>query len=619
MAARRYHGLIDSDLAALASGSFTTALMSRLQSAVFSRNALLMEDLRRGVRASQAGEVSDVVESAVRVLAAVQAHSPGVIRKLLISPHFGLWVADTLIRVRAESRPDGSPAIAARELGHIASFAVAAGLMTRHHFQIQVPVHDGAIVIPLIGRVGIPGTPEWVEIRLDEYGARLMSNDEADGRSSAAARNLLNDRPAWTEAERLTSSCGSLSLHLTLEDSDPCLGRLSPMPTAVAEGERDEWQSRLNRAWQILVHRHGEVACALADSLSALVPLRVPEDGGVVSAASGWAWGAIALSLPPDPVAFAETVIHEFRHLVLGAAEDIYALIAGGDDGLYYSPWRDDPRPLSGLLQGCFAFAGVAAFWRRERHIGTASERRRAELAFALRRSEVDQATDLLVGTELLTDKGKAIVGAISGQASYWRSDHVSEHAASRACEIAALHEMRWRIANVVPDEAVIDGLARKWLSDRVSNLDHADVRSAVVASPHQRLYDGSRLLQRALTDPDAVPQVWPRLTVGDRHLVQGRSGAAYEAYLRQLHERPDPNAWIGLTLSLRRIGLAEAGYARPERAEVLVAIAERVRAITGQLPSSDAILASTRMLKLRDSSRISRGTSNPSSAQCQC
>jgi HEXXH motif-containing protein len=597
MAARRYHGLIDSDLAALASGNFTAELVSRLQSAVFSRNALLTEDLRRGVRASQADEVSDVIESAVRVLAAVQAHSPGVVRKLLISPHFGLWVADALIRFRSESRPDGSPAVAPRELGHIASFAVAAGLMTSHHFQIQVPVQDGAIVIPLVGRVSVPCTADWAEIRLDEHGLRVLQDDDAGGRSLAAPRNLLSDRSAWTETHRLTSTSGGLSLDLTLEDSDPCLSRLSLMPTAVAEGERDEWQRCLSRAWQIIVHRHGEVACALAGSLSALVPLRAPENGGSVSAASGWAWGAIALSLPPDPVAFAETMIHEFRHLALGAAEDIYALTAGDGNSLYYSPWRDDPRPLSGLLQGCYAFCGVGAFWRRERHLGTASQRRRAELVFALRRNQVHRAIEVLASSELLTDTGKAIVDAIGAQVTGWRSDCVSEQAASRACEISALHEMRWRIANLVPDQDVVDDLARKWLSDRVVKPDHAYLRSAVVASPHQRLYDGSRLLEQALTDPDTVPQLWPRLTAGDRHLLQGHSRTAFDAYLHQLREGRDPNAWIGLTLSLRRIGFAEAGCARPEHAELLVAVAERVRATTGQLPSSAALLASTRTL----------------------
>jgi hypothetical protein len=38
------------------------------------------------------------------------------------------------------------------------------------------------------------------------------------------------------------------------------------------------------------------------------------------------------------------------------------------DDGhRYYVPWRDDPRPISGLLQGAYAYLGVTGFWRTRR------------------------------------------------------------------------------------------------------------------------------------------------------------------------------------------------------------------------------------------------------------
>lgn len=598
MAALRYFGLIDSDLAALASGSFTTALISRLQSAVFSRNALLMEDLRRIVLAGQTDEVSRIVESAIRLLAEVQARSPEVVRRLVISPHFGLWAADVLTRLRAHRLPGSPAAVAPQELGHIASFAAAAGLLTSHHFRLCVPVHDGVIVIPLVGRVEVPGVADWAEIRLDHNGMHVISDGcVQDWPITTTPRSLPNEGPVWKEAERLISRSGDLVLDLRLEDADPCLSRLSSTAGALVGEDRDEWRNRLSRAWQILVRRHREVAHALASSLSALVPLRAPDDGSTISAASGWAWGAIALSLPGDPVTFAETMIHEFRHLALGAAEDIHALISGDRADAYYSPWRDDPRPLSGMLQGCYAFCGVAAFWRRERYVGTATQRRRAELAFALRSSEVHRVVEVLAKSASLTGKGKAIVEAMRTQAMGWRSDCISKQATSQAREIRVLHHVRWRIANLIPDQDVIDGLARRWLSGRVFDPGQADLRAAVFPSPHRQLYDRSRLLERALTDPEVVPQLLPRLAAGDRHLLRGDHNMARETYLRQLSEDRDPNAWIGLVLSLRRIGVIDAGWSSPDHVEVLVAIAERVRELTGQFPDTEALLAWTQAL----------------------
>lgn len=71
----------------------------------------------------------------------------------------------------------------------------------------------------------------------------------------------------------------------------------------------------------------------------------------------------------------------------------------------------------------------------------------------------------------------------------------------------------------------------------------------------------------------------------------------ARETYLRQLSEDRDPNAWIGLVLSLRRIGVIDAGWSSPDHVEVLVAIAERVRELTGQFPDTEALLAWTQAL----------------------
>jgi len=39
-------------------------------------------------------------------------------------------------------------------------------------------------------------------------------------------------------------------------------------------------------------------------------------------------------------------MVHEFQHSKL------------------WAPWRTDPRPLGGLLQGVYAFLGVADTWR---------------------------------------------------------------------------------------------------------------------------------------------------------------------------------------------------------------------------------------------------------------
>ena len=57
------------------------------------------------------------------------------------------------------------------------------------------------------------------------------------------------------------------------------------------------------------------------------------------------------------------TLVHEFQHSKLSAMLDLVPLTDPDDHGRYFAPWRVDPRPLAGLLQGVYAFVG------RRRHV----------------------------------------------------------------------------------------------------------------------------------------------------------------------------------------------------------------------------------------------------------
>ena len=150
----------------------------------------------------------------------------------------------------------------------------------------------------------------------------------------------------------------------------------------------------------------------------------------------------------------------------------------------------------------------MAAFWRKERYVGPPGQRSRADLAFALRRHEVHRAAEVLGDSALLTEKGHAVVRAIRAETARWQADSVPEEVAGRAREIAALHSIRWRIANVIPDQEVIGKLAHEWLSDGAIMLDHCTCPPTVAASPDQNQYEGSRVLGQALTDPDAAARL---------------------------------------------------------------------------------------------------------------
>lgn len=75
--------------------------------------------------------------------------------------------------------------------------------------------------------------------------------------------------------------------------------------------------------------------------------------------------GVVFLSPSRDKTVLAEAIVHEYYHSVLHARMEVEPLLAGGARGRFYSPWREDPRPLPGLLHALYVFAGLAEFFRR--------------------------------------------------------------------------------------------------------------------------------------------------------------------------------------------------------------------------------------------------------------
>ena len=86
-------------------------------------------------------------------------------------------------------------------------------------------------------------------------------------------------------------------------------------------------------------------------------------------------------------------MVHEFQHSKL------------------WAPWRTDPRPLGGLLQGVYAFLGVADTWR-----ALAARPALGDLAmreFAEAREQVDVALGELTGAGALTPAGEVFVDGL--------------------------------------------------------------------------------------------------------------------------------------------------------------------------------------------------------------
>lgn len=75
--------------------------------------------------------------------------------------------------------------------------------------------------------------------------------------------------------------------------------------------------------------------------------------------------GVIFLSPADNKRILAEAIVHEYYHEVLHARMEVEELLIFGEEPRFYSPWRDDPRPLAGLLHALYVHTGVAEFLRQ--------------------------------------------------------------------------------------------------------------------------------------------------------------------------------------------------------------------------------------------------------------
>jgi HEXXH motif-containing protein len=227
-----------------------------------------------------------------------------------------------------------------------------------------------------------------------------------------------------------------LGIELLADDSD-----LFCMPTDARVTRNADvvgWTPVFRAAWMLLAAEYPEIAAEVGALARVIVPLRTPPRGGVDSSTSQETFGAIALSEPLDPVTLAETLTHEVQHLKLSALLDMVQLTRMDDGERFYAPWRDDPRPASGLLQGTYAHLGIVGFWHR---------RPRGDEKFARWREAAASGADTLLSSGQLTAAGGSFVSGMAATLAEWSEKQVDMGALRRATAANAAHRERWLAA----------------------------------------------------------------------------------------------------------------------------------------------------------------------------
>jgi uncharacterized protein len=435
------HQISGAAFAALASGGGGTAVHS-LVAAQYSKRVLLVWGVMN--RAQMAGHPqAKLARRGYELLSDIQHRSPAAVDAVLRHPPVGAWAERTL-RVLLDSRPANRTGRPGGGPAQLASLAAAAAVRAGEACAIEVPVDRGVVTLPSLGQVVpdagfAPGG--LADLRCTSEGTRVI-----------AGRHLIRippdtsrDGPGWRGLRPLHATAGGMTVRLLLDDLDPYrMPAARALSGRLGAAEVARWQAALREAWELLVRYPATTAQEIQAAVRVLTPLRSP-GRGQVSASSPEVFGCVALSPPADGRALAVTLAHEVQHAKLAALLDLVTLTLPDDGRRYYAPWRDDPRPIAGLLQGAYAYLGVSGFWRwqREQEHGRAAIQAHAE--FARWRDAATLATGSLLASGRLTEQGTAFVSGMRGTLRAWAADEVPGPAQHLARDDSERHLAAWR------------------------------------------------------------------------------------------------------------------------------------------------------------------------------
>ena len=432
------HELSEDDFRELAAGYGSAAAVGQLVEAQRTlRRALLGAVYRAGITAPAAtGPMRETLRTAWTILAVADRERPGALDRVLAHPYVRVWAARCLEQAglagpAGESDPVHRPAAAAG-LGHLAAIAAATVIRAGGQADITVPVTHGAVHLPTLGRLVVSPADSGpqpreavlsadgksVSIRIGRDSWQFTTADLLSGEPRAAESFGDRGSAAWQPVRTLSGA----GISVALEDTDPYRDcHQWPAATRLTEAEAAQWQHGFADAWQEIARDHPGYAPAIAAGLAVLMPMAPAPRGRDVSATARHAFGAIGAALPADATTLALLIMHEFQHVKLGAILDLYDLYDPADRELYYAPWREDMRPLEGLLQGTYAHLAICEYWQTRQKVTSGAEAQAAGKRFAFWHAHTREAVETLANSGSMTPLGMRFIEAMRAGAGYPR------------------------------------------------------------------------------------------------------------------------------------------------------------------------------------------------------
>lgn len=412
----------------------------RYLTAVRSSKNLLMIRTLVDLATEMGHDDAPVVRDAYRTLIKIEKLAPGSVGALLDYPSVSAWLLRTVMLLHEGRLGDAQPA-------QLATVAASAAVHGRVAMTVDLPItctDDHTVHLPSLGTAIFPHKISGA-VHLSINRNQTVLSDGAT--TVKIPQDPHQNAPSWRGIPGVLAEHDGIRIFLSM---DRLSGDYLPEIVTVRDDIFDQqgidtWRATIAAGWRVLVANHRKVATEVAAAYTMLVPLRGSVTGQVSVTLSD-AFGCVAMSLPLNPRFTALTLAHEVQHAKLAVLADLFPLVEQGPEELFYAPWRNDPRPITGLLQGTYAHFGVAAFWKRQRHRENNQDHARyAEVEFARWCDAAREVAHFLINSGKLTPVGRNFVIGMLRILDEWSTNHVSRHARAAAQRLAEKHHGCWQ------------------------------------------------------------------------------------------------------------------------------------------------------------------------------
>ncbi|MEU4893941.1 HEXXH motif domain-containing protein [Streptomyces sp. NPDC044780] len=570
--------------AELARGSGGPSAVAELRSGQRSRAMLLLRALVDIASAHPAlpGPLPSP-RDAWHLLIEAERRSPAAVEGLLLHPTVGVWLNRCLRRLRGLE--SGNEPLWST-VGYLHAMAASAALLAGIDFRIAVPVRDRGVMLPALGFARIPHEAEVVEVVMTDRKAAVLSGPH----SVTLPADFSAEAPGWYGLRRLRGEHRGIVCAPLVDDIDPYRDFLRIRgPERLTDEERADWQERFDSAWRLVAQQPHVDPRGIGACLTSVVPVPYVAWPEPFSASSPEAYGCVLLGGATDALALATALVHEAQHIKLSALMDLVPLIEHGLEEVHYAPWRLDPRPLRGLLQGVYAFLGVTGFWQdRMRRAEAGPARSTAAFEFALRRAQTSAGLRTLLTHAQLTPTGREFLHRLEERLAEWLVRPVPALPGRLAADLIDDHRIVHRMRHLRPDPGQLAGWARAWRERTAPPREPPG--TSVRPAPTEALTRPA-LARHRLRDPAGFARLRAGGGAGtpdgdgapdraDLDWAAGDTAAALRGYRGRVEADPeDIAAWAGLALSL------PAGTARTtllSHPELVLAVHREVRTEAG-------------------------------------